>query len=124
MANSTQGLRSCGHMRLFRIDHHGSYVDTDYCQLCEVERVTRERSEAEKLAESLQNRWASRPLSEQDAKTRIGDLLREHWLTGVECNEGRGTDTANCFCTHWRSTEQPNVGQAVERWIEHVLEQL
>jgi hypothetical protein len=47
--------------------------------------------------------------------------LRGHWLTGIKCDEVTGTDTATCFCTVWRSEPKPNVGDAVEAWIAHVL---
>lgn len=49
--------------------------------------------------------------------------LREHWLTGIECDHEAKTDVATCFCARWRSEPQPTVIAAVERWIEHVAAQ-
>ncbi len=51
-------------------------------------------------------------------------VLREHWLTGIECDHEARTDVATCFCARWRSEPQPSVIQAVERWIEHVQLQI
>ena len=51
----------------------------------------------------------------------FADVLRKHWLTGIECNHEARTDVATCYCSRWRSEPQPSVGEAVERWIEHVL---
>lgn len=59
------------------------------------------------------------------ASTRLlGALknLRTHWLQTIECNHEAKTDRAVCACGVWVSSPQPNVGQAVERWIEHVME--
>src|SRR6185312_11371646 len=50
-------------------------------------------------------------------KARVAETLRKHWLTGVICDHEAHTDVATCFCCHWRSTPQPSVGKAVERWI-------
>ena len=81
---------------------------------------------------SADQRFRQYPVTEQEKlahdramlKARITEVLREHWLTGVQCNHEASTDMATCFCSHWRSSAQPSVGAAVERWIEHVLEQL
>ena len=55
---------------------------------------------------------------------RMAQVLREHWLTGLECDHEAKTDVANCFCGRWRPAPEPSVGQAVERWVEHVMEQV
>lgn len=54
----------------------------------------------------------------------VADALRRHWLTGIECDHTARTDVATCYCTVWRSAPQPNVGEAIERWVEHVMESL
>jgi len=46
--------------------------------------------------------------------------LKEHWLTGVECDHEAKTDTATCYCSVWRSKPMPNIPAAVGEWIEHV----
>jgi hypothetical protein len=51
----------------------------------------------------------------------IRSVLRDHWLTGMHCDHDANTDVATCFCTVWRSEPMPNVGAAVNAWIEHVL---
>lgn len=45
------------------------------CDLCEKDARI---AELEALTESLQNRWASRPLSNEDAEKRIAEL--ERWI--------------------------------------------
>lgn len=55
---------------------------------------------------------------------RMAQVLREHWLTGMECDHVTKTDIPNCFCSRWRPLPQPSVGKAVECWIEHVIEQM
>lgn len=55
---------------------------------------------------------------------RMAQVLRAHWLTGLECDHDAKTDVANCFCGKWRPAPEPSVGQAVERWVEHVMEQV
>ena len=49
-------------------------------------------------------------------------LLRAHWLMSMECLHVIRSDVAHCACG-WKSTIQPSVGSAVERWIDHLAEQ-
>lgn len=58
------------------------------------------------------------------AEQRLAAVLREHWLTGTECNEQNGTNVATCYCSKWRSRVEYSPVAAVERWIEHVLAHL
>lgn len=46
--SSKEQLRACGHLKLFVYRTEGMlpFVETDVCQICEVERLTRERDEA------------------------------------------------------------------------------
>jgi hypothetical protein len=55
-------------------------------------------------------------------RSRLSAVLREHWLTGIVCDHEAKTDRATCWCATWQCEPQPNVGAAVERWIEHVLD--
>lgn len=57
-------------------------------------------------------------------RERFEKTLREHWLTGIQCDEATGTDVASCYCAVWCSGRQPNVGAAVKAWVEHVMEQV
>jgi len=50
-------------------------------------------------------------------------VLKEHWLTGVECDHATGTDVSTCFCGRWRSEARPSIPAAVESWIEHLRQQ-
>jgi len=49
-------------------------------------------------------------------------VLREHWLTSVECLHDSKQDIAHCYCTVWASAPQPSVGAAIDAWVEHVME--
>jgi len=59
----------------------------------EIERLQRERDDAEKLAESLQNKWASRPLSDPDliaendrSRARLEHLRQAKLTWGMACH--------------------------------------
>lgn len=52
---------------------------------------------------------------------RMRAALREHWITGIECDHVNKTDRAVCSCTVWRCEPMPTVGDAVDCWISHVL---
>jgi hypothetical protein len=52
----------------------------------------------------------------------IRETLRSHWLHTVICDHEGKKDAAACACGTWISPAQPSVGEAVERWIDHVLE--
>lgn len=51
-------------------------------------------------------------------------LLKEHWLTGVACDENlpRHTDRtrSTCYCSIWRSDPLPTVGDAIDAWLRHL----
>jgi len=51
----------------------------------------------------------------------LARVLREHWLSMIECLHDSQTDKTHCACGAWVSKPQPSVGDAVERWIEHVF---
>jgi hypothetical protein len=63
------------------------------------------------------------PAWERELRAALQYLLREHWLTQIECDHEAGTDTARCFCTIWTGAAQSSVKEAVEEWIAHVLDQ-
>jgi hypothetical protein len=54
----------------------------------------------------------------------FSDVLKKHWLTGIECNHEAKTDVATCYCSTWKSEPCQSVGAAVDAWIAHVCEQL
>jgi hypothetical protein len=60
----------------------------------------------------------------QDSRKQFAETLRKHWLWQVECHHADKTDTSRCFCSLWVCQPQPSVGEAIERWVEHVLEHL
>lgn len=64
------------------------------------------------------------PQGMREATDHVAAVLREHWLTGLECDHDAKTDVANCFCSKWRPAPEPSVGKAVERWIEHVIDEM
>lgn len=59
-----------------------------------------------------------------DPHRKLRDVLREHWLTRIECDHATRTDRPVCACSLWRCDPMPNVGAAVEAWIDHVCEQM
>jgi hypothetical protein len=57
-------------------------------------------------------------------KEEIRKVLKEHWLTAIHCDHKDSTDRPGCYCGVWYCEPQPNVGAAIDKWIEHVLEQI
>lgn len=57
-------------------------------------------------------------------KEQVAKVLREHWLTGTECDKEDRTNAATCFCSTWRSEISRSPCEAVEHWIAHVLSHL
>ena len=59
------------------------------------------------------------------SKTHLAEVLRNHWVTAMECTHddspSGGTDIVRCSCSQWTGTVQPTVGAAVEEWVQHVL---
>jgi hypothetical protein len=66
----------------------------------------------------------SRHMKWKHDRDKLRGVLQQHWLTGIHCDHESKTDVATCFCTVWRSDPMPNVGAAVNAWIDHVFEQL
>ena len=60
-------------------------------------------------------------IGRQAGRNSVAAALREHWLTGVVCDHDAKTDRATCACSLWRCDPQPNVGAAVNAWIDHLL---
>jgi hypothetical protein len=55
---------------------------------------------------------------------RMRVVLKEHYLTEIQCHHATKLDTAHCWCTVWASEALPSVGAAVDAWIEHVLSEV
>ena len=47
--------------------------------------------------------------------------LKQHWITAIICDEATHTDRIGCWCGAWQCPPQPNVGAAVDAWIDHVI---
>jgi hypothetical protein len=54
----------------------------------------------------------------------IRKALKEHWLTSIQCDHESRTDRAGCFCGTWYCEPQPSIGEAVDKWIEHLIDSL
>ena len=54
-------------------------------------------------------------------RENLAHVLRDHYLAGVHCDHEANTDKPSCSCSMWNCPPQPSVGEAVERWVEHVL---
>ena len=50
----------------------------------------------------------------------LREVLREHWITSVNCDKQTGTNYATCACSAWRGRTHTSVRAAVDEWIEHV----
>lgn len=67
-------------------------------------------------------------LERQSERTKVIEAfrktLKEHWMTSMQCNYEDNTDQSFCFCCAWSGGEpQPNIGMAVDTWINHVIEE-
>jgi hypothetical protein len=54
-------------------------------------------------------------------RRRLRKHLREHYLFAIQCDHEAKTDVPLCSCSKWPCPPQPSIGEAVERWIDHVL---
>lgn len=61
---------------------------------------------------------------EPKVQPRLEAVLRAHWLASIQCDPIAKTDTANCSCSMVQLPTMPSIGEAVETWIAHILEQL
>lgn len=50
------------------------------------------------------------------------ETLKEHYLTGVVCDQERKMDKPSCSCSRVNLGWHPSVGAAVDAWIDHVVE--
>lgn len=88
-------------------------------------RNTNEATESrERIEQEARTARLGKALAEVTNTDAVAAVLREHWLTGVECDHAARTDVATCYCSTWRSAPQPTHGEAVEAWVQHVLELL
>lgn len=51
----------------------------------------------------------------------LAAVLADHYVTAIDCNHGKKTDTVRCSCSKWTGTPQLSVGAAVRQWILHVI---
>ena len=49
----------------------------------------------------------------------MAELLKEHWLFGIECHHQAKTDQSICACG-LKFPERESVGKAVQDWIDHI----
>ena len=54
----------------------------------------------------------------------VANVLSKHYLVEVICDHEREMDNPRCACSLVNLGWHPSVGQAVNAWIEHVLEVL
>lgn len=62
-------------------------------------------------------------LSER-SRELVAKVLKEHYLSAVQCDHEAKTDLACCWCAVWSSGPRPSIGEAVDAWVGHVLEQI
>ncbi len=55
---------------------------------------------------------------------RLRRTLSEHYLVTVICNTDRKQDNPVCQCSRVHLGWYPSVGEAVDGWIDHVIEVL
>lgn len=71
--------------------------------------------------------WRAADLLQSFKDERKQDLalvLRDHWLVSVNCDHTAKTDRAQCSCSLVEFPVRPSVGDAVNDWVNHVLEQI
>lgn len=59
-------------------------------------------------------------LAERERQMR--ETLKQHWVTAVDCNHEEKKDTVRCSCSVWTGTPKSSVGQAIDEWIDHVVD--
>lgn len=81
-----------------------------------LERAERERTDIQADANEIEADY-------DDAEARLlafRSAVRQHYLAGVECDHDGKRDRSQCGFGDWQSEWQPNVGAAVDCWMEHV----
>lgn len=77
---------------------------------------------------------SNEPISQMDHSTlmrrvevvsreRVAQILKAHYLIGVECDPVNKQDRPSCQCSLVDLGWHPSIGQAVDAWIAHVLEE-
>lgn len=61
------------------------------------------------------------PLPADGVRERLRSVLKEHWITSVNCDKQESMNRASCSCSLLVGHRVPSVGAAVDEWIEHVL---
>lgn len=61
------------------------------------------------------------PLPSDGVRERLRSVLKEHWITSVNCDKQESMNHASCSCSLLVGHRVPSVGAAVDEWIEHVL---
>lgn len=51
-------------------------------------------------------------------------VLAEHWLAGIDCDHETKADRPRCACSRINFGWYRTVGEAVDRWAQHVADQL
>jgi hypothetical protein len=57
-------------------------------------------------------------------RARIETVIKAHYLAGIECSHERGMDLPMCACSQVDLGWHPNVGEAVDAYVKHVMEVL
>lgn len=85
----------------------------------------------ERLFELAASRWdeelviapARQEVKHLQATERLAHILKDHYLTGIQCDSVKKLDWPTCQCSMVDLGWHPSIGQAVDAWVEHVLEQ-
>ncbi len=84
----------------------------------DIVRLLYERNEAVRRAEAADAQLAA---ARADGARSMAATLAEHWLAGIECDHETLADRPSCACSRINFGWYRSVGEAVNRWVEHVL---
>ena len=55
---------------------------------------------------------------------RLPQLLKDHYLTGIQCDPIKKMDWPTCQCSMVDLGWHPSIGEAVDAWVAHLLKEL
>ena len=101
--------------------HDAALAEADrYCDECDrlMDHVLAREARWQARAESAEAQLA---LAREDGARSMAAMLKEHWLAGIDCDHETKADRPRCACSRVNFGWYKSVGEAVNRWTEHLL---